>query len=153
MQRAYHPYIERIGRRPAPMDADYAERVAGGQVSLAEAAGVSGDVDTAGVGALGIEARAADGAMVGLIVLVDEADHLLVENVAVDPARQGEGIGRALLAHAEAAAREKGISLLRLYTNAAMSENLALYSHLGWRQTERRKEAGFERVFFDKRLG
>jgi GNAT superfamily N-acetyltransferase len=39
--------------------------------------------------------------VVGLIVLIEEADHVLVENVAVDPGRQGEGIGRALLAFAE----------------------------------------------------
>ena len=59
--------------RPRPMDADYAEKVRGGLVSVAEE----------------------DGEVVGLIVLVEMPGRLLIENVAVDPARQGEGIGGA----------------------------------------------------------
>jgi N-acetylglutamate synthase-like GNAT family acetyltransferase len=57
------------------MKADYGPKVARGQVSVADEAG----------------------GIVGLIVLIREPDHLLVENVAVAPERQGEGIGRALL--------------------------------------------------------
>jgi ribosomal protein S18 acetylase RimI-like enzyme len=93
-----------------------------------------------------------DGAIVGLIVLVQEPDHLLVENVAVDPERQSEGIGRALLAFAEATAQEAGLSTLRLYTNAAMTENLAFYPRLGYEEIDRRTSNGFERVFFSKHL-
>jgi hypothetical protein len=37
-----------------------------------------------------------------------------------------------------------------LYTNAAMSENLALYPRLGYREVDRRRDAGFDRVFFAK---
>jgi len=72
VQRAYAHYVSRIGGRPGPMDDDYGERVSRGLVSVAEDAGE----------------------IVGLIVLAGEADHLLIENVAVDPTRQGEGIGR-----------------------------------------------------------
>jgi ribosomal protein S18 acetylase RimI-like enzyme len=130
VQRAYGHYVDRIGRRPGPMDADYELRVAQGQVSVADEAG----------------------RIVGLIVLVQEPDHLLIENVAVAPERQGEGIGRALLAFAEAAAREANTPTLRLYTHAAMTENLALYLRLGYSEAERRTDNGFERVFFVKRL-
>lgn len=77
VERAYGGYVERIGMRPGPMEDDYGERVREGLVSVA-----------------------ADKAVVGLIVLIREPDSLLVENVAVDPVRQGEGIGRALLAFA-----------------------------------------------------
>jgi DNA-binding HxlR family transcriptional regulator len=49
-------------------------------------------------------------------------------------------------------ARKRGLPALRLYTNAAMHENIALYSSLGWQETERRRVNGFERVFFHKRL-
>ena len=129
-QLAYGHYVERIGVRPGPMDTDYAEKVAQGQVSVAEDAG----------------------AVVGLIVLIPEPDHLLVENVAVDPARQGEGIGRALLAFAEEVAREAGTPTLRLYTHVLMTENRALYARLGYEETHRRTDDGFERVFFAKRL-
>jgi ribosomal protein S18 acetylase RimI-like enzyme len=130
VQRAYAHYVKRIGRRPGPMDEDYAEKVARNLVSVADDAGD----------------------MVGLIVLVREPDHLLVENVAVAPERQGEGIGRFLLAFAEDAARAAGTPVLLLYTHAAMTENLALYPSLGYEQTDRRTDNGFERVFFVKRL-
>jgi ribosomal protein S18 acetylase RimI-like enzyme len=130
VQRAYGHYVDRIGRRPGPMDVDYEQKVAQGRVSVTDAAGE----------------------IVGLIVLIQEPDHLLVENVAVAPERQGEGIGRTLLAFAEDAAREAGTPTLRLYTHAAMTENLAFYPTLGYRETERRTDNGFERVFFEKHL-
>ena len=78
-ERAYERYVARIGRRPAPMDSDYDALVAAERVWVCE-------VDTA---------------VVGVVVLVPHDDHLLVENVAVDPAHQGQGHGRSLLAFAE----------------------------------------------------
>jgi ribosomal protein S18 acetylase RimI-like enzyme len=130
VERAYGGYVERIGMRPGPMDADYAEKVRLGLVSVAEE----------------------DGAVVGLLVLVPMPDHVLVENVAVEPERQGRGIGRALLSFAEDRARDAGRDSLRLYTHAKMTENRALYRRLGYRETERRDEQGFDRVFLAKRL-
>ncbi len=130
VQRAYRVYIDRIGRRPAPMDDDYRAKIAADEVYVAEA----------------------DGLVVGIVVLVPARDHLLVENVAVDPGFQGRGIGRALMGHAERHAREHDLAELRLYTNAAMTENLTLYPALGYREDDHRTEDGFERVFFSKRL-
>ncbi|HXS46933.1 MAG TPA: GNAT family N-acetyltransferase [Solirubrobacterales bacterium] len=130
VQRAYGHYVSRIGRPPGPMEDDYEAKVLGGHVSVADE----------------------DGSVVGLIVLIQEPDHLLVENVAVEPERQSEGIGRALLAFAEDVAREAGLSTLRLYTHAAMTENLAFYPRLGYGETGRRVDNGFERVFFSKHL-
>jgi ribosomal protein S18 acetylase RimI-like enzyme len=112
------------------MDDDYGEKIARGNAFVAEAAG----------------------RVVGLIVLIRHADHLLVENVAVDPDKQRNGIGRALLGFAETSARNAGISMLRLYTNAAMIENLSFYPRLGFEETDRRTSDGFERVFFSKHL-
>ncbi len=91
-------------------------------------------------------------AVVGLIVLIESHDHLLIENVAVSPDRQHKGIGRALLDHAEDLAREAGLCELRLYTHEKMTENLDLYVRLGYREFERRREAGFARVFLCKAL-
>ena len=93
-----------------------------------------------------------DGAVAGLIVLVERTDHLLVENVAVDPARQGTGIGRTLLEYAESHAAAHGLRELGLYTNEAMTENLAFYPRLGYREVGRRVEDGFRRVYYSKRL-
>ena len=91
-------------------------------------------------------------ALAGLVVWRAEADHAFVDNVAVDPARQGLRIGRRLLEFVEVEAKRLGLPELRLYTNAKMTENLTLYPRLGWEETERRAEAGFERVFFRKRV-
>jgi ribosomal protein S18 acetylase RimI-like enzyme len=129
VERAYAIYIERIGRRPAPMDDDYDAKIRRGEVFVAD-----------------------DGGVAGLIVLVERPDHLLVENVAVEPARQGAGVGRRLLAHAESHAVARGLRELRLYTNEAMTENLAFYPRLGYRQVGRRVEEGFRRVYYTKSL-
>src|SRR5689334_9143263 len=130
VEAAYGLYVERIGKRPAPMDADYAARIDAGLVTIAES----------------------KGQLVGILVLVPMEDHLLVENVAVDPAAQRTGLGRRLMVRAEEEARARGLTRLRLYTNEKMVENLAWYPRLGYRETERRAESGFARVFFEKRL-
>lgn len=130
VEAAYGGYVERIGRRPAPMDADYVVLIAAGRVTVAER----------------------DGEVAGVLVLVPMEDHLLVENIAVDPTAQHTGLGRRLMTHAEDEARALGLSELRLYTNERMVENIAWYPRLGYRETERRAESGFARVFFRKRL-
>jgi ribosomal protein S18 acetylase RimI-like enzyme len=130
VEAAYGAYVDRIGKRPAPMDADYAALIDAGRVTVAE---------------LG-------GGIAGLLVLIPMPDHLLVENVAVDPAAQGTGLGRRLMAHAEDDARARGLGEIRLYTNELMTENVAWYPRLGYRETERRAESGFSRVFFAKRV-
>ncbi len=130
VERAYGIYVERIGRRPAPMDDDYLEKLRGGHVFVA---GDSGEV-------------------AGIIVLLPAPDHLLIETVAVGPEHQGQGIGRSLLSYAETYAAERGLLELRLYTNASMTENLALYPRLGYREDDRRTEDGLRRVFFSKRM-
>jgi GNAT superfamily N-acetyltransferase len=125
VQRAYGVYIERIGMRPGPMDDDYGDQVRRGLVHVAE-----------------------DGeALVGLIVLVEDGGRLVIENVAVDPARQGEGLGRRLLEFAEQTARRAGIGTVALYTHEKMSENIALYARLGYEEDERRRVEAFSRVF------
>ncbi len=75
------------------------------------------------------------------------------DNVAVEPACQGQGIGRALLAFAEAEARRRGFAELRLSTNVLMAPNIALYRRRGYAETERREESGFRRVYMAKPLG
>ncbi len=128
---AYIRYVPRIGRRPAPMNADYEALVAAGEVWVGE------------------DDR--DGA-VGILVIRPAGDALELENIAVDPARQGLGHGRALIAFAELQARELGLTAVELYTNEAMTENLELYPVLGFVETGRRVEDGYRRVFFRKSL-
>ena len=123
---AYGMYIPRIGKPPGPMLEDYAALIAEGVVW------VIGDPPA------------------GLIVLLSQADHLLLDNIAVDPAHHGAGLGRALLEFADAEARRRGFSELRLYTHEKMVENISLYARIGWEETGRAQQAGYDRVFFRK---
>ena len=129
---AYGIYIERIGKPPGPMLDDYAALIADGAVSALDEP---------------------DGTIAGIIVLLPQPDHLLLDNIAVRPDRQGQGLGRQLVAFAEAEARRLGHAELRLYTHQRMTENIALYTRLGFVETGRGREAGYDRVFMTKRLG
>jgi GNAT superfamily N-acetyltransferase len=82
----------------------------------------------------------AEGELVGVIEMIPQPDHLLIENVAVRPAAQGRGHGRRLLAHAERTALALGHRETRLYTNKLFVENVRLYAGLGY-------EIAFERPF------
>ena len=127
---AYRHYVPRIGREPAPMTADYAHAARSGLTWVAEA----------------------DGEVVGLLVLVVHPDHLLVENVAVRPSAQRRGVGARLLGLAEEEAQARGLHEIRLYTNEAMTENLAYYPRHGYTETHRAEQDGFRRVFFTKHV-
>jgi GNAT superfamily N-acetyltransferase len=109
-REAYAKWVPLIGREPKPMAADYEFAVRTHRFDL----------------------LLSDGALAGLIETVDEGDTLLVENVAVAPGFQGRGLGRMLLAHAEAIARDLGRTRLRLYTNQRFVENIRLYERVGY---------------------
>jgi GNAT superfamily N-acetyltransferase len=127
---AYLPYVARIGRPPAPMTADYRQAIEGGTVWVLDI----------------------DGQLGGILVLQQRTDHLLIENVAVDPQLQGTGAGARLLQHAEQQARGRGFSELRLYTNELMTENLAYYPRRGYVEIGRQVQDGYARVFFRRQL-
>jgi ribosomal protein S18 acetylase RimI-like enzyme len=127
---AYRGYIPRIGKSPGPMLDDYAKRIADGQVWVLEVAGE----------------------MIGILVLEETPDELLLDNIAVAPDQQGKGHGRTLLDFAEAEAMHRGWNEIRLYTNALMTENVALYRRIGYVETSRVTEKGFDRVYMAKRL-
>lgn len=111
VRRAYAPWVPVIGREPRPMSVDYAAVLAAHRFDLLEA----------------------EGRLVALIETEMHEDHLLVVNIAVDPGRQGTGLGRRLLAHAEDLAARAGLAALRLFTNARMERNIALYERAGYR--------------------
>ena len=85
---AYAKWVPVIGREPGPMNADYDLAVRNHMVDFLR---------------LGSELAA-------LIEMRPEIDHLLIVNVAVSPAHQGHGYGRALLSHAEELARSRAVS-------------------------------------------
>ena len=128
---AYIKYVERIGKPPAPMLDDYSKHI------LAHEAWVIQDGSD-------IE---------GVLILVPNTDHLLLDNVAVDPRFRGKGIGRALIEFAEREAARRGYDEIRLFTHRKMHENLLMYPRLGYEETGRGMQDGFDRVFFRKQIG
>jgi len=130
VDQAYRHYIPRIGKPPGPMLDDYAARVAEGAVWVLEEAAV----------------------IAAIVVLLPAPDYLLLDNIAVAPERQGSGLGRRLLAFAEAEASRRGYREIRLYTHQTMVENQRLYASIGYEETGRGAEAGYERVFMRKQL-
>jgi len=127
---AYGHYVERIGKPPGPMHDDYERRIAAAQTWVLEDGGE----------------------IVGLIVLEETPEFLLLDNIAVRPAAQGKGFGQALIAFAEREAIRRGYGELRLYTHVLMVENIALYQRLGFAEIGRVREKGFDRVYMAKRL-
>ena len=90
--------------------------------------------------------------MVGVLVLIATPSGILLDNVAVHPALQGKGIGHRLLAFAEAEACRRGYDCIELYTHECMTENIELYRRIGYRETDRRSEQGYDRVYMKKHL-
>jgi ribosomal protein S18 acetylase RimI-like enzyme len=128
IDEAYAKYVPRIGKKPAPMLADYEAHVRAGEVHV----------------------LARDAQILGAIVLRAASDHLFVDNVAVLPGLQGQGLGRRLMAFAVGRAREAGMPAIHLYTHERMTENLGYYVRLGFREIARRHEDGYDRVYFEK---
>ena len=128
VRAAYSHYIERIGKPPGPMLDDYHQVVRDHRVFVVEDGG----------------------GIIGALVLVDKEDGLLFDNIAVLPSRQGEGIGRRLMQHAESEAHRLGHRHLDLYTHEMMTENIAMYERIGYVEVERRTERGFPRVYMRK---
>ena len=85
-------------------------------------------------------------------MLVPKPDHLLLDNIAVNPSHQHLGFGRRPLEFAEAEALRQGYDEIRLYAHHTMTENQRLYAAIGYEETGRGTEAGYERVFMRKRL-
>ena len=73
-----------------------------------------------------------DGATVGCVALVDEGRYGEVKRLYVDAAQRGQGIGRRLMEALEQAARDIGLTELRLETGAALVAAAHLYRAMGF---------------------
>ncbi len=130
VENAYHHYIERIGKKPGPMLDDYAEIVSKHQAYVAEV----------------------QGRIAGIVVLIKQADGILLDNVAVHSDFQGFGIGRELIDFAENSARQQGYQAIELYTHELMTENYQAYLKLGYVEVDRREVKGYARIYMQKDL-
>lgn len=116
MHSAYLIYESRLGGKTLPpMTVDYEEEIRSYPVWVAES----------------------DGNLVGGLILMPEDDCMTIANVAVHPQFQGHGLGRGLMALGEAEAKQQGYSELCLATHILLTENISLYTHLGWSETGR----------------
>ncbi|KAJ5166747.1 acetyltransferase [Penicillium canariense] len=133
VEAAYSKYIERIGKRPAPMDEDYYQIIHTQNVLVLK------DKNNLVVGSIVLEFDPASNSM-------------KVNNLVVHPSAQGHGYGRVMMNCAEDVARSQNCVAVTLYTNVKMYENLGVYLKMGFSETERKNQDGFDRVFFRKDL-
>ena len=91
-----------------------------------------------------------DGNVSGYMVAWPEEDAYFIDNIGVEPKGQGAGLGRRLIEYAAAEAHRLRLPALRLYTNATMIE-MSMYTYLGFVETHRMAEKGFNRIYL--RLG
>ena len=131
-QAAFQPYVAAMGMRPAPMDDDYGLFLERGELYV--------DLDET------------QQQVLSFIVLRNDASGLFVETLAVGPGLAGKGLGSKLMRFAQDEAARRGHDRLWLYTNVKMTQNLLWYPKLGYVETHRKTEKGFERVFFEKLL-
>jgi GNAT superfamily N-acetyltransferase len=129
-RKAYAKWCDILGREPLPMTADYDHAVRHHMIDLAFI----------------------DGRLVGLVEMIARENDLLIENVCVDPAEQGVGIGRRLVAHAEGEARRLGHRVIRLYTNKLFAANLGFYRGVGYEVEREEPFRGGTVVHFRKVL-
>ena len=116
MSSAYASYQERMdGERLPPMDIDYRSEIRDFPSWVAEF----------------------EGRVVGGLIMMFETGHASIANIAVEPDFQGQGLGGGLMRCAEFEAKKGGYSELRLATHILLTENVALYQHLGWTEYDR----------------
>ena len=125
---AYRPYVAALGKAPAPMVADFAAHIDQDWVIVSEQ----------------------DSVVRGYAILLTNAQRALLDNIAVDPACQRSGIGVALIQHVEQRIIDLGYEALDLYTNVVMEDNVHWYEKLGFVETRRVEEAGFQRIYMRK---
>ncbi len=130
VQAAYAKYTVRIGKKPAPLLANYALLIAQEVVYV----------------------LAKEEEIHGVLVMMLQERRMFVENVAIDPRFQRQGLGRVLMNFVEQQTRIHQLNEICLYTHELMTENLDFYRHLGFDEEERRTEDGYRRVFLRKTL-
>lgn len=125
---AYSPYIKALGRKPAPMLANFSAQISDGTVSVA----------------------CVKNTIIGYVINYPDDGYMHISSIALDPDFTSNGYGKLLIKHVEQEARYGNLLGIELYTNARMTANLAIYTHLGFAKVDQRNEYGFDRVYFRK---
>jgi ribosomal protein S18 acetylase RimI-like enzyme len=75
-----------------------------------------------------------------------------VKRMWVSPAVRGLGLGRRLLAELETQAAAYGVRVLRLETNQALAEAVALYRSAGYREVPAFSDEPYAHHWFEKAM-
>lgn len=125
MHRAYSIYAERMGKQTLPpLETNYADEIDNYPTWVAES----------------------NEKIVGGLIMCFKDGLATLSNIAVDSDFQGHGLGRGLMTFAESEAERRGFIKLSLATHMLLTENLAVYKHLGWKETNRKNM----RIYFEK---
>jgi putative acetyltransferase len=96
-----------------------------------------------------------DGRVVGTVAVVPRSPlEVEIKRVYLDPARRGQGWGRALVEHALAWATAHGHTRVRLWSDVKFTRSHGMYERLGFVRTgmrecddvDRSREYGFEKT-------
>ena len=71
-------------------------------------------------------------ALARALILEPRAEDVLIWSIAADPAAQGAGLGRTLLAAADERARQLGRTVIRLYTGTPLRHLIDWYGRHGY---------------------
>ncbi len=130
VHEAYLAYVPVLGKPPAAMVTDFLPLILAGQVHVLDL----------------------DGEVIGTVTLKPDRTYLEISILAVLPRFQNRGWGLHLMAYAENYARELGLSEARLYTNEKLDHLVRYYQKLGFIETTRMRDGGYQRVFMSKSL-
>ncbi|MGK5557861.1 GNAT family N-acetyltransferase [Actinomadura kijaniata] len=89
---------------------------------------------------------------VGCVAVKLHPGYAHVKRMWVSPAARGMGLGRRLLAEAEARAAGAGLGVVRLDTNRVLTEAIALYRSAGYREVPPFNDDAYAHHWFEKRL-
>jgi ribosomal protein S18 acetylase RimI-like enzyme len=95
------------------------------------------------------------GAMVGVVLWMEEDGALYISRLSVDPEHRRRGIARTLIDEAEREARRRGLSRMTLGVRLELEDNRRLFKSCGFEETTLQRHEGFSEptwVMMERRL-
>lgn len=119
-----HLYRDHDHPVPRPTTVDFAPLIAAGQVWMIDETGDDGS-----------------SVPVGVIVLEENPGFMRLDIIAILPAHQHRGHGRAAMAFVDRETARRGLAEVRFYTNTTIARNVAFYRSLGYVEAARWRTA------------
>ena len=127
---SYKKYESVIGKKPAPMLANYEVLIKNNKVWK----------------------LIINNKIVGIVVIEELKNNILLENIAVIPEYQGKGYGKLLLKFAESYGMKLKKNEINLYTNIKMESNIRFYKNNQYEIIKEIEEEGYNRIYLSKKL-